>query len=666
LAERLGDIVLRCSGNPGASVTANLSVLLPVSITNRIAADSFSSDASLTIDTGSGPVPAAVSGFVANQNISFSGVQFTFPPSGTVTLTIDNLRADVNQLGLVQQAPIQAYISSNLALANNPVNVAFAQQSLLATSMNAGVNCVGSPAPATVSMSGLIAAKTAEQTTRVTEGFAQAFQPKDSTSDTGTRFLLTYSNFPTGAVIYVPDAVTGSSATVPTDGGDLGSPATVGQYSAGSQTLLLVRVLNAAADGTGGTFASLPPANSSGVIALDGANPVALTNGSGYAVYEVVAANPSATESAQIPTYLVIPAYSTPATAHGGVTLAPVSTVSSGSTTAAIPRFAAVQPASDCTADVDCNASYYPLLKVIGTALAVTATAGGSHVGAGNLTIENTRGGILNWSASVIYSSGTGWLLFTESAGINGALVQVVVDPSTLTPGTYQATVVIDGGPIAGSQSFPLTLTVKSPVASQPTVEIRSVTNAADFHSGPLVPGELAAVFGSNLGGQNVSVTFDGTASTLLYTGAQQINLRVPAQLTGKSSTQMVVSVDGIRSAPFTVPLTAVQPAIFTPGVLNQDDTLNSATHPALPGTVLQVFGTGMPDSGGVVTVQIQNRKNLVPLYAGAAPGLPGVQQVNVAVPADLQGSTANLMICVQGIANQQYCSQPASIALKQ
>ena len=60
---------------------------------------------------------------------------------------------------------------------------------------------------------------------------------------------------------------------------------------------------------------------------------------------------------------------------------------------------------------------------------------------------------------------------------------------------------------------------------------------------------------------------------------------------------------------------------------------------------------------------KIQNR-SLVPLYAGAAAGLLGLEQVNVAVPAD-QGVTSNLMICAMGTGSQQYCSQPESIALK-
>jgi uncharacterized protein (TIGR03437 family) len=107
----------------------------------------------------------------------------------------------------------------------------------------------------------------------------------------------------------------------------------------------------------------------------------------------------------------------------------------------------------------------------------------------------------------------------------------------------------------------------------------------------------------------------------LLYTGAKQINLQIPPSLSGQSSAQMVVTADSASSAPFTVALTAVAPAIFTPGVLNQDNTLNSPANPAPLGTILQIFLTGMPDSGAIATVTIQNR-SLVPLYAGAAPGL--------------------------------------------
>jgi uncharacterized protein (TIGR03437 family) len=663
LAEQVGDIVLQCTGSPGATVTGSLSVTLPISITNRINANGYSTDATLSINTSTGSTPSGVAGMVANQSISFNGFQFTFPSSGAASLVIDNIRANVNQLGLQQQSLIYAYLGGSLPLQGNPVGVAIGHQGLLATSMDSGVACTGSPTPSTLSLSNLFAAGTAEETTRVTEGFPASFQPKNATSDTGTRFLLSYANVPAGEVIYVPDAVAGSSAIVPTAGGDLGTPATVGQYTPGSQTLLLVRVLNSDATGTGGTLATLPAPSGSGVLVLNGANPVPITNGAGYAVYEVVAADPSAVESAQIPNFYSLPANSPPSMSTGSLSLAPVSTVATASTTAPIPRFVAITPPSDCGVVGDCNASYYPQLQVTATPLKATAVAGGQKVAAGNLTIRDSRGGVLDWSASVTYTNGSGWVSFTDPFGIDNELIQALVDPSGLAPGTYQATVVINAGPIAGSQSFPLTFVVTAPA---PAVVVGSITDGADFHSGPVVPGEIATVWGSNLAGQNVSVAFNSLPATLLYTSAQQVNLRIPPALSGLSSAQMVVTVDSVSSAPFTVPLTAVSPALFTPGVLNQDNTVNSPGNPAPLGSVLQIFLTGMPDSGAAATVTIQNLGNLVPLYAGAAPGFLGLQQVNVAVPADLQPGTSNLTICVMGAGNQPNCSQPESIALKQ
>jgi uncharacterized protein (TIGR03437 family) len=151
----------------------------------------------------------------------------------------------------------------------------------------------------------------------------------------------------------------------------------------------------------------------------------------------------------------------------------------------------------------------------------------------------------------------------------------------------------------------------------------------------------------------------------LLYTGATQINLQTPAGLGGHTSTQMVVRVDGSSSAPVAVQLTAIAPALFTPGILNQDNTLNKPSNPAAAGSVLQIFGTGMPDSGGAVLVTIGTHANMIPLYAGAAPGLPGIQQVNVAVPSGPGAATANLTICVTGAGSNRYCSQPEAISLR-
>jgi hypothetical protein len=80
---------------------------------------------------------------------------------------------------------------------------------------------------------------------------------------------------------------------------------------------------------------------------------------------------------------------------------------------------------------------------------------------------------------------------------------------------------------------------------------------------------------------RNVSVTLNGAVASLVYTGAQQINLRIPPALSGQTAAQMVVSVDGASSAPFAVHLVAAAPASFTPGVPNQDNSVNSTANAA-------------------------------------------------------------------------------------
>jgi uncharacterized protein (TIGR03437 family) len=125
-----------------------------------------------------------------------------------------------------------------------------------------------------------------------------------------------------------------------------------------------------------------------------------------------------------------------------------------------------------------------------------------------------------------------------------------------------------------------------------------------------------------------------------------------------------VVSLNGVALAPVTVPLAQFSPGIFPGAILNQDNTVNGAAHPAPPGTIVQVFGTGV-SAGGVVTGRIAGRP-VIPEYAGPAPGLPGVQQVNLQVPAGLSPAQDYLQICEAAGAGAPLCSPAASLTVGQ
>jgi uncharacterized protein (TIGR03437 family) len=600
------------------------------------------------------------------------------PAGGRLNLKISGIRVNATAFNGSGAVPVTASISFNVPLNQSQVIVAYVQRSLYSTIYDTGITCFGSPLPSSISLTNLFAAGTALASTRFTEGFAAAFQARGPGDDNGTRFLVNFSGLPNGTQIYLPDFVAGSDATVPTSGGDLGLKQAVGQYSTGSGTLLLARVLTADNTGAGGMPMAL---QGSGLLALDSASSVNLAGGSGYAVYEVIDSNPSALESVQFPVFIGLPSVSAAAVAQEGVSYAPVSATALASQTAPVPRFAGTAPPTDCSILGDCGAGYFPKMNVSTTAtFQTTVTAGGNTQEVpGLIQITNSGGGILNWNIAINYVNGSNWLLLDFPSGQNNATVRVWAKPQNLSAGTYQANLVVSGsGPAVSPVTIPVTVTVTAPPAPPsnpnppsnpappvtPSVVVSAVINAATLTATPLVPGSLGTVMGSNLAGKVVNVTFDGTPATLLYQSATQINLQVPANIDpAKGTSSMVVTVDGVSSTPVAVGLAAAGPSIFNGAVLNQDYTPNAPAATAAAGSVLQIFATGIP-AGPQVTVTIAGQGGLTPLYAGAAPGLTGVQQVNVAVPPSVASGAVPLSICATA-GSQQYCSSSYTIYVK-
>ncbi|HMD50819.1 MAG TPA: IPT/TIG domain-containing protein, partial [Bryobacteraceae bacterium] len=577
LAERTGDIVLTCTGGaPNAQITGNLTLFTSENITNRVAAGVVSGVV-FTQDNGSGPMAINTPGVLnAPGTLVYNGVSFTLSSMGTVTLRIADLRLDANQTIALANAQIAVLLSfsSNstpVAFSNTQVIVGDAQRGLY-DAFSSKILCSqsGSPlAPNPASFANFIATRSSFNSTRLTEGFAAAFDPLSGfqglNADTGTRFIVKYSGFPSGARLFVPTVVAGSDATQPTSGGDLGLPVSGGRYTpvAGSGSLLLSLVQFANPDGSGGTRLYTPGAPGSGMVSFDGVTEISLASGAGFAVYEVVDANPFVQESAQFPTFLALApgvVSGPPVETSETVSFAPVSTVGTATASDPIPRFVALTPGSDCTLVGDCGASYFPALNVLESSVMVSAQSGSAGAAA-FIEIQNSSGGVLEWNASVTYQSGANWLSVSPSSGANNATIQLIAKPGSLAAGTYQATLTIDAGPIAGTRQIPVTFTVTP--AAAPTPTITSVVNAATLAAGPLTPGSLATVMGTLFSATGLSVTFDGTPAQILFSNSTQINLLVPAALQGKSTSQMIVSANGLSSAPQTVALAAFAPGIF-------------------------------------------------------------------------------------------------------
>ncbi len=319
-----------------------------------------------------------------------------------------------------------------------------------------------------------------------------------------------------------------------------------------------------------------------------------------------------------------------------------------------------------------------PSLQLSASTLNFTGQPGAANAQPQSLIIANGGDGALAWRVSATTFNGGAWLSVTPGAGSAPGSVIVTAETGELPAGTYAGRVTITADGVANSPfQVAVAFTVRRP---QPAFDLRSLVNAATFLAGPVAPGQLVSLFGQRLGpAQGVvftldhdrlpttlggtRITFDGVPAPLFYVSAGQVNLQLPYELARRTSTQMVVNVEGYDPASLVVPLTDAAPGVFTidgsrAAALNQDFTLNGPENRAAPGSVVQLFFTGqgrldIPVETGVlaptsppfpkpvepVYVTIDGLQARV-LFAGLAPGFVGLTQVNAEVPRDVFASS--------------------------
>ena len=201
-----------------------------------------------------------------------------------------------------------------------------------------------------------------------------------------------------------------------------------------------------------------------------------------------------------------------------------------------------------------------------------------------------------------------------------------------------------------------LTVALASVASAQPAVS--AVLNAASY-SAVVSPGCWVAIFGNNLapapatastvplptmlGG--VSVSIAGLAAPMLFVSANQVNALIPFEATIPANNVVPVMVTSSGgSVTYNIRLTRDAPAIFTRNGAGTgrafvfDPKFQAVdTIAAQDVVVLYAAGLGPADSSGhavdEVEVYIGDRKAQV-LFAGLAPGLPGIYQLNVMAPA--------------------------------
>ena len=234
-----------------------------------------------------------------------------------------------------------------------------------------------------------------------------------------------------------------------------------------------------------------------------------------------------------------------------------------------------------------------------------------------------------------------------------------------------------------------------------PTFGIEGVVNAASFRAAPdnfLVPNGIFSVFGedlslrtrevrssdleqgrlpTSLGGVSVSVA--GLRAPLYFVSPGQINAQTPSLLPPDEATVQIVR-EGLASNEVRVKVRAFDPGLFTylgrPVATHPDFTLvgrgeAGGSTPAHPGNYIVVFGTGLgPTLPPVIAGQLPNfaARVMNPVrvwvgdrelvggfiqYAGQAPGLAGVYQLNLLLPDDIPTGDPEIVIEMAGIRSQ-------------
>jgi uncharacterized protein (TIGR03437 family) len=251
---------------------------------------------------------------------------------------------------------------------------------------------------------------------------------------------------------------------------------------------------------------------------------------------------------------------------------------------------------------------------------------------------------------------------------VDAQTLRVVIPPALVQAEGVVRVVVVN----PDVRSLPYELRVAS---DAPRVAAAGIVHAATWTAGPVSPGQIVILGGSGFGADSLVVAvpsggifgttlastrvlFDGTPAPLLWVRSGQVAAVVPASVAGRSATQVAVEFRGRASAAVPVAVQQAVPGVFTrtgtgtgpAAALNEDGSTNSQENPALRGSVVVLYATGLgvtspalPDGSVVtgadalaqtpVTVVIGGQTAAVE-YAGGVPGQTvGLYQLNVRVP---------------------------------
>jgi hypothetical protein len=222
-----------------------------------------------------------------------------------------------------------------------------------------------------------------------------------------------------------------------------------------------------------------------------------------------------------------------------------------------------------------------------------------------NISIANTGGGTLTWSAS----DNAPWLTLGATTGTAPSTVAVNVSTTGLTAGTYAGTITVSA---TGATGSPRTVTVNLTVTAPPASAALSVTPAALTFSGPpntALPAQGISI--ANTGGGTLTwsasdnvpwLTLGATSGTAPSTVA--VNVNTTGLAAGTHNATISVTSPDATNSPQSVAVTLIVESSSPPPAAGAP-TISRLSPPegrSTGGTLLQIDGTNFA-SGTAVTV---------------------------------------------------------------
>jgi hypothetical protein len=198
-----------------------------------------------------------------------------------------------------------------------------------------------------------------------------------------------------------------------------------------------------------------------------------------------------------------------------------------------------------------------PTLTVSPSSLSFTATQGGSNPAAKTLSVSNTGGGSMDWTAT----DGAAWLSLSPTSGTNAGTITVTPSISGLTAGTYTTDVTVTASGATGSpKTIPVTLTVDPPTPPALSVTPSSLSFSAT-QGGSNPAAKTLSV--SNTGGDTMDWTASESATWLSVsptsgtnTGTITVTPSISGLAAGTYTTDVTVTATGATGSPKTIPVT--------------------------------------------------------------------------------------------------------------